>query len=185
MIQLNKKYRTRSGKDVTIYTTEHTDEDFPIVGSVVDDIDTFAWSIDGWYSYKGTLNYGKSQYDLIEVNSYQEILAEAKRRYKVGDVVKCFLSGKDETIASFFTNLMEHSFEDQNQLYIGSIEEPCTGLMIYNNGTWAEIVQPEEDSFHGLADKIKENIDTLNFKQLSVVATMCMDRMMELNKQNK
>jgi hypothetical protein len=59
MIDIKKKYRTRSGKEVVIYTYEHP-SNYPIVGSVGTDV--MLWDKDGFYK----VDRSESQFDLIE-----------------------------------------------------------------------------------------------------------------------
>jgi hypothetical protein len=95
MISEYKKYRTRSGEKVVIYTDRHPN-DYPIVGRVGTDV--MLWDINGLYRSDKT----ESQFDLIEV------------------------------------------------------------------------IEPKQYT--------AQNINTYNFEQLSGVAKMCMDRMLELSK---
>jgi hypothetical protein len=81
MIDIKKKYKTRSGKDVVIYSTEGFDPEFPVIGGVVGDKDAFTWSIDGMYSWEVQDNYGKSQYDIIETFEPPQYTAENINTY--------------------------------------------------------------------------------------------------------
>jgi hypothetical protein len=169
MISKDKKYITRSGKEVVIYTYEHPNN-YPIVGEFENNL--MSWDKDGFYS----VNKTESSYDLIEVNPYQEILAEAKRRYKVGDKVLSAYSGDSMVLKCISEGLFEeNNFTRTGFLYAKTIDALL--VTVYNNGTWAEIVQPEEPKQYTI-----ENINTYNFEQLSGVAKMCMDRMLELSK---
>jgi hypothetical protein len=174
MISEYKKYRTRNGEKVVIYTDRHPN-DYPIVGRVGTDV--MLWDINGLYRFDKT----ESQFDLIEVNPYQEILAEAKIRYKVGDRLLCvkYPENSSQEYAGAHVN-QEDIFNGDGELWFADSKD--FGICIYNNGKWAEIVQPEETTFNGLEDQVKENINNLTFEQLTEVAKMCMDRMLELSK---
>jgi hypothetical protein len=168
MISLEKKYKTRGGKTPKIYSVGNGLR-YPIHGALDDMIE--CWTSDGNYN----IDCIGSQFDLIEVNPYQEILAEAKRRYKVGDLIKCFVDNEVYKLHSFdYPSTTELTLEGK-ELWL--LDPTCTGIKVYANGEWAEIVQPEEPKQY-----TAENINTLNFEQLSEVAKMCMDRMLELSK---
>lgn len=82
MIDKNKKYRTRNGKNVVIYATDGYG-DHPIHGAVGGEIMT--WDKNGKYSRYNAI---ESINDLIEVNPNQELLDKAHRDYPKGTMVR-------------------------------------------------------------------------------------------------
>jgi hypothetical protein len=62
-ISLDKKYRTRDGRDVRIYAMDHNG-DYPIIGATIDSgyPNTCSWKLNGW-AYDSV----KSELDLVEV----------------------------------------------------------------------------------------------------------------------
>lgn len=65
-IDINKKYKTQSGKNVRIYSTEALG-DFPIHGAVLldDEWDICTWTKDGKYNLDDDIN--DDPFDLVEV----------------------------------------------------------------------------------------------------------------------
>ena len=63
MIDINKKYRTRDGREVRIYATDGQ-EDWPIHGAT---LQSFGWSSDCWTKDGSTLTNMPHAHDLIEV----------------------------------------------------------------------------------------------------------------------
>ena len=63
MIDINKKYRTRDGREVRIYATDGQ-EDWPIHGAT---LQSFGWSSDCWTKDGSTLTNMPHSHDLIEV----------------------------------------------------------------------------------------------------------------------
>lgn len=72
-ISMDKQYRTRSGKNVVIYTTDRKhDGGFTVVGGIVED--NGEHSVEYWKSDGSVLNNGvENQYDLIEYNPTQDL----------------------------------------------------------------------------------------------------------------
>ena len=63
MIDINKKYRTKDGKEVRIYTTDGT-RCRPVHGSIKN---PDGWSLMGWVSCGSVYNHSRSRSDLVEV----------------------------------------------------------------------------------------------------------------------
>lgn len=81
------------------------------------------------------------------------LIEEAKRRYKVGDSIKCLYSGKIKTVMeekSIFDNLQNNS----NSFWHDGCEP--TNCQVYKNGIWAEIIQTitKEEAEKQLGKKI-------------------------------
>jgi len=63
MIDINKQYRTRDGKDVRIYATDGGDH--PVHGAWRNSKNN--WICDTWYADGRYINSGNSELDLVEV----------------------------------------------------------------------------------------------------------------------
>lgn len=75
MIDINKKYKTRDGKEVRIYATDHVGS-YPICGAIryLDGWDNEAWKEDGRNS-----NYVEDDPDdLVEVSKYEDFKIDDK-----------------------------------------------------------------------------------------------------------
>lgn len=72
-ISMDKQYRTRSGKNVVIYTTDRKhDGGFTVVGGIVED--NGEHSVEYWKSDGSVLGSGvENRYDLIEYNPAQDL----------------------------------------------------------------------------------------------------------------
>jgi hypothetical protein len=160
MISLDKKYRTRSGKDVTIYSVgnEHI---CGVHGSV--NGEALAWAADGKFN---PYAISSSEYDLIEVDEYSEILTEARRRYNVGDTVIALDSGGEETITSFESHGQKLAFTRSNSLWVSPF-----AFMIYDDGKWADKVLSEE------AQPEVIDLDAITTDSLINLITRCVDNL--------
>lgn len=74
-IDINKKYKTRAGKDVVIYTTD-AKGDYPVHGAILYDnhSDVTTWRLDGVFDVRRF----PSELDLVEVNPYNHINIDDK-----------------------------------------------------------------------------------------------------------
>lgn len=72
MIDINKKYKTRDGKEVRIYATDHVGS-YPICGAIRYE--------DGWYEESWEEDGRNSNYvedDLVEVSKYEDFKIDDK-----------------------------------------------------------------------------------------------------------
>lgn len=67
MIDIKKKYKTRSGLDVR-FVSDQGPQDWPIIGFIGDDSKPYTWKQDGAFQPRG-----QHKYDLIEVKEKKVI----------------------------------------------------------------------------------------------------------------
>jgi hypothetical protein len=161
MISLDKKYRTRGGKTPEIYSVgnQHV---CSVHGSLNGEV--VAWTAEGKYNpYK----ISNSDHDLIEVDEYSEILTEARRRYKVGDNLRCFVDNEVYKLHSFdYPSTTELTLEGK-ELWL--LDPTCTGIKVYANGKWADKVEIEE------AQPEVIDLDAMTTDSLINLITRCID----------
>lgn len=92
-------------------------------------------------SYASILKTVEATHQEVE----EALIAEAKRRYKVGDKV-CLIR---RNVGGKYKNeihLTDFSYETDNQLY-------CDGnLLIFDDGVWAEVIEQQSDKFAELKE---------------------------------
>lgn len=64
LISLDKKYTTRNGYPVTLYTLDHSNKDFPVVGRIGGSMDVCLWTKEGLFN-----GLAADDRDLIEVKN--------------------------------------------------------------------------------------------------------------------
>ena len=69
MIDLNKPYKTKCGKEVTLIRIMKDGEQYPVIGFVKNGLytDPHLWTLDGKF-----LSYEDDDYDLIEQNTIKQ-----------------------------------------------------------------------------------------------------------------
>lgn len=135
MIDINKKYRTRDGREVRIYATDGVGK-LPVHGAYFIDGDWYLdqWTINGGADYDGF----DSDYDLIEIDEEEELLEKARKDYPKGTKFLSLLS-RDELRTS-----------DGNPYYYSAIVPTkadhifIDGWLVHSNGQWAEKVKEHE-----------------------------------------
>lgn len=152
MIDINKKYRTRDGKEVRIYATDHNGDHpvYPVVGAVKYDEgwDIEKWTIQGAYD---TCSIGYNL-DLIEYDEETELIEEAKRRYPAGTEFMP-LSPKSKIVVP--NNPIFKLSDGGVSLDFGLGYWVLAGDVFgKEKGQWAKIVEVPEYTMEELTDKL-------------------------------
>lgn len=112
----------------------------------------------GWYDDDNT--YTWTAHDLKEATKEeveQALIKEAKKRgYVEGARIKCLYFGQEYTITS------EKHWEDFDGKELLMVESEGTGVWIFKNGKWAEIVEPS------FVESASSNV-TLEVKDIAVI----------------
>ena len=104
-IDINKKYKTRSGAEVEIYTTDSKIDKYPVVGCIANSI-IARWTKTGSYV---PCKFSNTIMDLVEVKDPQ-----------IGDLCSFWDSEGNKMVLGFFqgySNLFEYPFKANETVY--------------------------------------------------------------------
>ena len=106
MIEMNKKYRTRDGREVRVLCVDNDNDKFPVI-AVIPKNTPYIFTKEGrFYSDKEN-----TELDLIEVSLYDHI--------KKGDVVLVWDEGEDVKFISFFVEYKNNKIIANDRVDLG------------------------------------------------------------------
>lgn len=118
-----------------------------------------------WYNDDGSYSW---RVDDLKQATPEEVksalIAESKRRYKIGDILTKIHEDYARGIRSFGGN--EFFFED-NKLYVRGVDGRGYDYAIFKDGQWASVLTPEKPSLQDDIQALKDRWPDINFTIIS------------------